>query len=140
MSNKTDNQTSSPDLSKLTLDQLIDEELRYSALTDQAEKQRKAIKGEILRQLTATGFQVGQSFVRGDGVSVNVQVKAGQEKIDRQVLILKGVDEDIVKAATTRSKDSAPFVVVRLPRQRKEDFVIGTVPADGTDSKHQYRQ
>lgn len=120
------------DLSKMTLDQCIDEELRYSAISDKAEAERKQYKGEILKRLTAEGFQVGQAYVRGDGVSVNIQTKAGSDKIDRAKLILAGVDEDIVNNATIKGQPGAPFIVARLPKTKKEDFILG----NGTGTDH----
>jgi hypothetical protein len=92
---------------------------------DEASEQRDGIKGEILRQLQATGFQVGQVYVRHDGVSVPIIVRKGNRTIDRQKLILAGVDDKIVDDATVQAPDSAPYVQVRLPKQKKENYVLG---------------
>lgn len=126
--------TPAPDLNKLTLDQLIDEEIRYSALCAEAETQRKAIKDALLRKLGEIGFQPGQAYIRErDGVAANIQTKNGTDRIDRMALIMKDVPEEIVDACTIKGKPSAPFVVVRLPKQKAEDLLLGGSANAGTE-------
>lgn len=124
------NPTPLDDLNKLTLDQLVDEELRFSALSKELETQRKGIRDTLLRKLAEIGFGPGQAYIRSDGVAARIQQRAGVDKIDRMQLILKGVPADTVDECTIPGQPSAPFVVVALPKQKAEDLLLGTTGAD----------
>lgn len=112
---------------ELDFDALLDLAFLKNRVAKSADLEKKDSAVVLRDQFRAIGIQ--GSYLREDGVSFGLQVKV-TKTIDRALLILNGVDPDVVDRCT-RTSESDPFVSIRIPKHLLAQFGLPDESEEG---------